>query len=290
MITNELDWPQLSMTTGHYNSTRWQHAISGPMDSIYERIRNLNRCNHRDFQNIGVNGARSTSMAEHIVSSLARHPDNDQPVLMVFELVGNDVCNGHPGTSHMTPPKEYYDSQLASLRYIDSHVPNGSHIALVGLADGRVLYDNMHARTHPIGALRNDVTYADFYAYLNCLGVSPCWGWMNTNETWRNVTTEHAMLLNKQLQQLAETEVFENFKVQYSTYDIQAAAEIWAKTGGELWQLIEPVDGFHANQIGNALGTQVFWNKINEQHPSWLPAVNPHNADIQKKFGDQGGY
>ena len=290
MVTNELDWPQLSMTTGHYNASRWSHAIDGPMDSIYQRFLDLNRCNHRDFQNIGVNGARSTSMAEHIVASLARHTEDDQPVMMIFELVGNDVCNGHPGTSHMTPPQEFYDAQLTSLRYIDAHVPKGSHVALVGLADGRFLYNHMHARTHPLGALRNDVTYSEFYTYLNCLGVSPCWGWMNTNETWRNATTAHAFLLNQQLEKLAKTENFENIAIQYSAYDIQAAADIWAKQGGQPWQLIEPVDGFHANQIGNALGAEVFWNKIQVEHPAWLPAANPHNNDIIQKFGDQGGY
>ena len=32
------------------------------MKSIYQRLRERNLCNHRDFQNIGVNGARTTSM------------------------------------------------------------------------------------------------------------------------------------------------------------------------------------------------------------------------------------
>lgn len=26
-------------------------------------------------------------------------------------------------------------------------------------------------------------------------------------------------------------------------------AETWQKSGGEAWQLIEPVDGFHPNQV-----------------------------------------
>lgn len=35
--------------------------------------------------------------------------------------------------------------------------PNSHHC--VGLIDGRILYDTMHARVHPLGALRGDVTY-----------------------------------------------------------------------------------------------------------------------------------
>ncbi|XP_065191939.1 acyloxyacyl hydrolase-like [Sycon ciliatum] len=289
-LTNELDWPQLSMATGHYNASNWSPEIQGPMDSLYQRYVELNRCNHRDFQNAGVNGARSTSMAKEIASTLSPRNAETPPLLLIFELVGNDVCNGHPGTGHMTTPEEYYKAQMESLKIIDASLNKGSHVVLVGLADGRFLYDNMHARTHPLGALRNDVTYTDFYTYLNCLGVSPCWGWMNKNETWRNITSEHAFQLNAQLKKIADTQTFSNFDTMYMEYDIQSAADIWSKQGGQPWQLIEPVDGFHANQIGNALATQVFWNKIVQTKPKWLPARNPHNDDIVQRFGDQGGY
>ena len=260
------------------------------MDSVYMRMHTINRCNHRDYQNMGVNGARSTSMADSIVQTLKRDPNNDHPVLLMLELVGNDVCNGHPGTSHMTQPDTYYAAQLKSLRHIDSVVPNGSHVIAVGLVDGRFLYDTLHSRIHPLGALRGDVTYADMYKYLECLGVTPCWGWLNANETWRNATTEWANTLNAQLQKLVATEKFNNFDLIYHKYDIQAAAKIWEARGGQDWQLIEPVDGFHASQLGNALGTDVFWSVIKGEKPEWFPPTNPHNDDIIKKFGDQGGY
>ena len=32
--------------------------------------------------------------------------------------------------------------------------------------------------------------------------------------------------------------------------------------GGETWQLIEPVDGFHPNQMANALIGAWFWNQF----------------------------
>ena len=65
---------------------------------------------------------------------------------------------------------------------------------------------------------------------------------------------------------------------------------MWRKRGGEDWQLIEPVDGFHPNQIANALTAEVLWEITNERFPDLLPPPNPHNKDIIKKFGDQGGY
>ena len=45
-IENEFDWPMLSTATGYKNST-WD-VITGPVDSFYLRLRELNRCNHRD--------------------------------------------------------------------------------------------------------------------------------------------------------------------------------------------------------------------------------------------------
>ena len=57
--------------------------------------------NHRDFQNIATNGARSTSMVHpdntsgHL-NALARHQAADYPLVVFYALIGNDVCNGHP--------------------------------------------------------------------------------------------------------------------------------------------------------------------------------------------------
>jgi hypothetical protein len=35
------------------------------------------------------------------------------------------------------------------------------------------------------------------YEWLSCSGSNPCWGWLNSNETWRNTTTQHAQALNQ---------------------------------------------------------------------------------------------
>ncbi|CAH2283065.1 acyloxyacyl hydrolase, partial [Pelobates cultripes] len=49
-LSNELDWPQFSLYTGFQNST---NGI--PTNSLYLHLRNLNRCNHRDYQSIARN-------------------------------------------------------------------------------------------------------------------------------------------------------------------------------------------------------------------------------------------
>ena len=54
---------------------------------------------------------------------------------------------------------------------------------MTGLADGRVLWDFMSQRIHPLGEYRSDVTYEDVYEYLNCLQISPCHGWFFWTQT-----------------------------------------------------------------------------------------------------------
>lgn len=77
----------------------------------------------------------------------------------------------------MTTPAEFQAATLASLSYLDSVLPAGSHVALIGLVDGRVLWDTTSSRIHPLG-----VGYPTIYNALSCNGVTPCWGWLNSNE------------------------------------------------------------------------------------------------------------
>ena len=288
VLENELDWPMLSSGTGYKNST-WPD-ISGPVDSTYLRLRELNRCNHRDYQNIAVNGARSSAMADDIVKSFARNAAKDNPVFAMFALVGNDVCSSHHDTTHMTTPTEFYQNNLKTFRYVDSKVAPGSVLIANGLVDGRVLYNTLHDRVHPIGSLHNDVTYSQVYDYLNCLDVSPCFGWLNSNETWRNLTSERAFELNDALKALVANETFDNFKAYYFDPPVGRVFKYWEERGGEPWQLIEPVDGFHPSQLANELTTVISWQLYRNYTPEVIPPVNPYNDLIAKQFGDQGGY
>ena len=289
ILEDEFDWPMLSMTTGHTNATKWKNSISGPTDSIYLRMLQRNKCNHRDYQNVAVNGARSSSMKQ-IVQSLSRHPSHDYPLMIILELIGNDVCSGHKGMAHMTTPTEFYNNYLSIFKYLDTVLPKGSVVFVSGLVDGRILYDSLHDRIHPVGSLRHDVTYTQMYDFLNCLEVSPCFGWMNSNETWRNMTTERGQQLNEALKALVSNTTFNNFKLYYNLLPTTELFNRWKAEGGERWQLIEPVDGFHPNQLANALLANVTWTTFEKQYSNILPPINPYNDLIVKKFGNQGGY
>ncbi|XP_052230368.1 acyloxyacyl hydrolase-like isoform X1 [Dreissena polymorpha] len=288
---NELDWPAFSYATGFMNATDpLDKVLHGKTDSIYFRLWQRNRCNFKDYQNIAVNGARAQAMVTNIEGSLYRNKTGDYPLIVIYALVGNDVCNGHPDTiDHMTKPEDMRKYALQTLDFLDSVLPSGSYVFLTGLADGRVLYNSLHDRVHPIGALRNDVTYAHFYDYFNCLEISPCTGWMNTNETLRDLTTQRANELSDVLVDISNN-TYKNFKLWYNTNPINTVIQEWTAKGLPTWQLLEPVDGFHANQIGNAEVARVVWEQMENQWPEVIGKVNPFNDKIEDIFGDQGGY
>jgi len=50
-------------------------------------------------------------------------------------------------------------------------LPVGSHVLLLGLADGRFLWESLHDKYHPLGWLNHDILYPQMYLYLSCLGV-----------------------------------------------------------------------------------------------------------------------
>ena len=149
--------------------------------------------------------------------SLIRDRIRDQPVVVTYALVGNDVCNGYveDSVAHMTTPEQMKTNVLKTLHYLDSILPNDSHVMLMGLADARFLYELLHKRLHPFGVFRKDITYPGFYDYLNCLKISPCSGWMTTNTTLRNLTAERARALSQSLSQVAT-----DYKTKFKNFDI----------------------------------------------------------------------
>ena len=280
---DELDWPMLSWSTGHLNTSEFSPDIWGPTDSLYLQLRKKNLCNNNDYQNLGVNGAKSTNLKD-FAELLARVNDGDsrpkKPMMLYMAMIGNDVCGGHHGFSTMTSVEIYHAAVKEAVLYADSILPPGSVIGLVGLADGRVLYEYMHDRIHPLGSTNQDVTYKDVYNFLNCLYISPCWGWMNDNATVRNMTTAHANLLSAELPKVvSETSgQLVNSRI-FSIVDWISAI---SDAPYPKWELIEPVDGFHPSQLGNFLLAQYFYNKTRDA--GMLPAENPNNGEIAELF------
>jgi len=104
------------------------------------------------------------------------------------------------------------------LNWFDSRTPAGSHLVIFGVVDGRILFNLLHNRTHPIG-----VTYERVYNFLNCHKLNPCWvrhngtiyhvatikkkislkqAWLNNNETIRNAGSARAAQLNEVYRQV----------------------------------------------------------------------------------------
>jgi len=54
----------------------------------------------------------------------------------------------------------------------DETIPAGSHVLLVGLADGRFLWEGLHDKYYPLGTLNKDIDYPQVYQFLTCLGVN----------------------------------------------------------------------------------------------------------------------
>jgi acyloxyacyl hydrolase len=228
LIANEMDFPFLSTVTAFKNDTTG--LAPGPVDSIYLRLKERNRCIHRDFQNIGVNGARA-SYSVYEQSTLSRNAQSDHPLLLFISLIGNDVCSSHKGFEHMTKPDEFYKYISQTLDALEQKLPPNSHVVFVGLAQGSMLYDFVANATHPLG-----VSYPAFYDWLNCMSQSPCWGWMNTNQTVRDTTTKIAYDLSQVYDKIIQDRqpLYKNFRMIYHEFPLKEMAKKYVEKGGKL--------------------------------------------------------
>lgn len=289
VLSNEFDWPDLGFATGFQNSSM-PDLIQGQVDSIYLRMRERNLCNHRDYQNLARNGAESNNTLVYM-KSISRDPAKDQPSIVFYSLVGNDVCNEYHDTlAHMTSPELFFQNTVTGLRYLEDHLPPNSHVILIGLVDANVIYDAMAQRFHPLGQYNHDLTNNDLYSWFNCMEIGPCHGWMTSNVTIRLATTEQAKKLNQVLQKVARTQKFTNFDVHYLSNPFRTVMKEWVANGGQLWQLIEPVDSFHPTQGAQPLIAQALWRSLEKRLPHVLGPVNLNNPTIRRLFGTQGGH
>jgi acyloxyacyl hydrolase len=164
-------------------------------------------CNNNDFQNLGVNGGDSGNTWGNI-KALKRDPQADHPMILFLELIGNDVCGSSVGG---TNPVDFRKNIIRLLDWLDTRLPKGSHVFILGLGDGDLLFEYLHGTTHPL-----NVSYDQVYDFLNCLKISPCAGWLNTNETARKYTTQLAKNLTKIYQNIIDEGMkFKNFDLVY---------------------------------------------------------------------------
>lgn len=282
VVTDEIDRPHRSAYTGYENDT-----VAIPVRSLYKYVRARNLCNHRNFQNIAVNGARSGAILE-LSQALGKNSSADHPLLLVTELIGNDVCSPHHGPDSMTTPQEFYDNLVQFITNLDTRVPPGSSFVAFGVVKGSILYDILSQRIHPIG-----VTYERVYNLLNCLGANPCYMWLNSNATLRQMGDERAAQLNLMWPQVFKdlTGKLKNIQgMQYYDFPAKEILDNYKRQGGDPASLIEPVDGFHPGQLFHAYLGDWLYGHLLKDHPDWLGPINPNNDVIAQMFGEQGGY
>ena len=105
---------------------------------------------------------------------MSRRKFTDHPAIVFYSLIGrkyvitctynidlqkptfasNDVCTMGPDPlAEMTPPDAFYKNTLGTLKFLEGKLPPGSHVVLIGLIDGGMIYETMAHRLHPIGQL-----------------------------------------------------------------------------------------------------------------------------------------
>ena len=72
--------------------------------------------------------------------------------------IGN-ISTPYKTEDHMTTEKEFRKYTTKTLEQLDATLPEGSYVVHTGLADGRVLWDMMHDRLHPLGEYGKDITF-----------------------------------------------------------------------------------------------------------------------------------
>jgi acyloxyacyl hydrolase len=270
-VADELDLPQESAYTGHTNTTY-------PTHSIYKKLRKWNLCNNNDFQNLGVNGGDSGNTWGNI-KALHRDQKNDHPVLFFLELIGNDVCGSSP--SSYTPVENFRSNIVRLLNWLDTTLPKGSHVVILGLADGDMLADFLLGHVHPLNVL-----YDNVYDFLNCLKISPCAGWLNSDHSIRLRTSAWAKKLSNVYKEiLASGITFKNYDIAYYDFPTEDIFKRSLIENLEPQKLIEPCDGFHPSGLFNSFLADWMWYRITVDHPEWIGEENPHNEEIRQLFG-----
>lgn len=112
---------------------------------------------------------------------------------------------------------------------------------------------------------------------------------MTANETLRNFTSERAFNLSMVAKEIVDTKEYSNFDMLYYDFDINMAMDLHESRGGERWQLIEAVDGFHPSQTSMVITSEIFWDMIMDDKPEIFGDINPFNAEIQKLQEDVWG-
>ncbi|KAJ3436687.1 acyloxyacyl hydrolase [Anaeramoeba flamelloides] len=285
LLEMEVDFPHKSYGTGF--DTSYDEICPGNVNSIYLEMRKRNRCNHRNYQNIAVNGMESYHISDLLRTSITKSQElANYPTITFLEIIGNDICAAREVKDFVTE-KQFRANLIPFLDELDKTVAPGSKLIFVGMVRGSILFDTLHSHIHPIG---HDIDYAKFYEYLKCQDVSPCPMWMTTNDTHRSEADKLGLRLDSVYKELAHSYSANNYEIGYLDFPLQDTIDYFIENDLPISDLIEPVDGFHPSQNGQALIAKFLWKNLNIKYPHFVPEENPYNDQIEEIFKDQGGY
>ncbi|EFC43244.1 acyloxyacyl hydrolase-like protein [Naegleria gruberi] len=277
VLEDEFDWPQKCWSTG------WNSSLIGDDGSVYLRMRQRNLCMHRQYQNVGHNGGKIENFLSDQIPGLSMTP-NSLPYLGFLAYIGNDVCKDE--LSEMTTTDQYYERLISGLNVLDKRSPPNSKLLLMGLVDGRILFNQMHNRTHPLGC-----TYEGLYNFLSCSGANPCPTWLTSNATRRNAASQRAQDLSMVAKKVSETVKLQNIELGYMDFPLDKMLDYCAKNNIPPYLLIEAFDGFHTSiNFADKIEAGIIWDWLTINKPQWIGPINSYNTQIQQVFGNQGGF
>ncbi|XP_023233414.1 acyloxyacyl hydrolase-like [Centruroides sculpturatus] len=284
ILGNELDWPETSFATGYKNFS-WP-TLQGYTDSLYFRLREHNLCNHRDYQNLAVNGADSEETIKYIKE--ISHNKTSLPVI-AYDMMVNDICSVYMNSlDDLIKPEKFKKNVLKSLNFLENTLPPNSHVVLMGLVNGSFIYPTMAKHLHPLGQVNKDVTYDDLYNWFNFMKIGPCYQWLNKNETIRTATSKRGEELSNVLKQISVSYKFKSFKLHYMHNPLHQVMCEWQQSGYLIWEMLELSFSFHPLQKLHPFITKVIWRELVERNI--VGKANPNNEMIQILFGNQGGH
>ena len=186
-----------------------------------------------------------------------------------------------------------YQNSLETMEYLNSVLPKGSTVLWSGVVDGRILYGGMHDKIHPLGEMFGNVRYRDLYDYLNCLEISPCYGWLTSDKNLREASSararEQTMALKTLLRDYPD-EHWLNINNLFYEFDMVQLVGEWLDNGGKaISDVIDPTDGFHPSQAGMALQAKYMWKLLLEGKDDVIGKRNPFNDEIMIRFVQADG-
>ncbi|KAG2382113.1 hypothetical protein C9374_005905 [Naegleria lovaniensis] len=277
LLEDEFDWPQKCWSTG------WDMNSIGQDGSIYLRMRQRDLCMHRQYQNVGHNGGKIENFAGYQLDGLSMTPQS-LPFIGFLAYIGNDVCKDT--LQEMTTPQQFEERLMKGLTLLDARSPPNSKLLLIGLVDGRILWNEMHNRIHPLG-----VTYEGLYHFLTCSGANPCQTWLTPDEATRNATSQRASELSQVANKISQTVKLKNIELGYMDFPLPQMLEYCKQHQIPPYLLIEPFDGFHTSiNFADKIEAEIIWNWLSANKPHWIVPVNGFNSQIQQVFGNQGGF